>query len=114
MKIYLAGPMRNFHAYNHPAFDHAAEILRSEGHEVFSPAEMDRQRWPDVNWAEMTGNLEQDGLPRGLLREIIEVDLTWIARNADAIAMLPGWENSAGAKVEITLGQFLGLFFRQM
>lgn len=114
MKIYLAGPMRGIKAYNHPAFDAAAVKLRSEGHEVFSPADHDRKEYPDLDWPNMTGDMIQDGITPKNMREIIGVDLVWIAQNADAIALLPGWERSRGAKAERALADFLGLYIREM
>ena len=47
MRIYLAGPMRNYPRNNFPAFDAAAAKLRADGHEVFNPAEHDRKTYGD-------------------------------------------------------------------
>ena len=114
MKIYLAGPMRGLKSYNHPAFDRAAAILRAEGHEVFSPAEHDRELFPDYDWASLTGDMAVDGLTGGNMRKVIRDDLAWIAQYADALALLPGWERSRGVKVERALADFLGLYVREM
>ena len=114
MKIYLAGPMRGIKMYNHPAFDRAAAILRAEGHEVFSPAEHDRELWPDLDWPNMTGDMAQDGITPRDMRDVIGADLSWIAQQAEAIALLPGWERSRGVKAERALADFLGLYVREM
>src|SRR5271155_4645374 len=113
MRVYLAGPMRGIKAYNHPAFDRAALKLVDEGHEVFSPAEHDRQLWPDLDWLNLTGDLGKDGFTFPDMRKVIKHDLDWIADNADAIALLPGWRNSRGALAEHALGIFLGLWIRE-
>ena len=114
MKVYLAGPMRCIKAYNHPAFDAAAAKLRAEGHEVFSPAEHDRAAFPQYDWVNMTGDMKADGFTGDNMRTVIGADLDWIAHQADAIAMLPGWEKSRGVRAEKALGEFLGLWLREM
>ena len=114
MRVYLAGPMRGIKAYNHPAFDRAALKLWEEGHEVFSPAEHDRALWPDLDWPNLTGNLDTDRFTGVDMRKVIKHDLDWIADNADAITLLPGWQNSRGARAEHALGIFLGLWIREL
>jgi hypothetical protein len=99
--------MRGHRAYNHPAFDLAAAKLRAVGHEVFSPAEEDRRKWPDRPWSSYSGNPEIDGIPLEDMRLIIKSDLVWICDNAEAIALLPQWETSKGVAVEKPLGHFL-------
>ena len=114
MNIYLAGPMRGIKAYNHPAFDKAAAMLRAEGHTVFSPAEHDRELFPQYDWPNMTGDMAEDGFTGSDMRTVIRNDLVWIAENADGIALLPGWERSRGAKVERALAEFLSLYIREL
>jgi nucleoside 2-deoxyribosyltransferase len=97
MKIYLAGPMRGYDELNFPAFDSAAAELRAEGHEVFSPADNDRTKGYDIY-----------GGPE-VMRNCIMDDLTYIAREAEAVALLPGWEASKGVAAEVALADFLDL-----
>jgi hypothetical protein len=91
MKIYLAGPMSGIKEYNYPAFAKAAKKLRVAGHWVLNPAELN----PPVKE----------------YRLCLAVDLAWICSHAEAIALLPGWENSKGSAVEFALAKALGLKF---
>ena len=109
MKIYLAGPMRGIPHFNFPAFDYAAAKLRTDGHNVFSPAERDR----GIHGTKLEDNVMGDeklaeksvGFS---LREALAADTTFIALDADAIALLPGWEKSSGANAELALAKALG------
>lgn len=74
---------------NKPAFDAAADNLRAEGHFVFNPAE---------------GNPMDS-----TYRLCMAVDLGWICAHAEALALLPGWENSKGSRCEIALAECIGL-----
>lgn len=89
MRIYLAGGMRGIPDLNFPAFHAAAQKLRLEGFEVFNPA---------------AANLE--GMPIG---KILAYELTWICEQAEAIALLPGWESSKGATAEHATAEAIGL-----
>lgn len=97
MNIYLAGPMRGYDNLNFAAFDLATKELRDAGHTVFSPAENDRTK----------GYVGKTG-PE-VMRDCIMDDLTYIARKATAIALLPGWEASKGVRAEVALAEFLDL-----
>lgn len=83
MKIYLAGPMRGYPESNFPAFIEAAKKLRDIGHYVFSPAEYPMQN----------------------RREGLAIDMMWIASFAEAIVVLPGWQQSLGANAEVALAR---------
>ena len=108
MKIYLAGPMRGIPYFNFPAFDEAAEALRAQGHFVFNPAEKDREmHGPDVNNSP-TGELTDITGSGFSLREALAIDLAWICAEADAIALLPGWQSSKGAAAEFVTGVAIG------
>lgn len=97
--IYIAGKMRGVELYNFPAFDKAAALFREQGWIVISPAEMDRAR----------GFVETMPEPsNGFLKEAILKDLAAIG-TCSAIALLPGWETSAGVAVELALARFLHL-----
>lgn len=110
MKIYLAGPMRGYENFNFPAFDFAAEALRMEGHEVFSPAERDRKIHGTKLENNKTGDEKEAAANTGFsLRDALADDTQYIAKHADAIALLPGWEKSSGANAELALAKALGL-----
>lgn len=111
MRIYIAGPMRGIPEFNFPAFFRAAKDLREEGHTVFNPAERDNlKHGTDISKGNETGDESIAAAQHGFnLREALGADLAWICAEADAIALLPGWENSKGAKAEKVVGEVLGL-----
>lgn len=109
MKIYLAGPMRGYANFNFPAFDFAAAKLRGHGFTVFSPAERDRQVYGKDIENNPTGDESKVTNAACTINDCMAADCEWICRNADAIALLPGWEKSSGANAEVALGKSLGI-----
>lgn len=108
MKVYLAGPMSGIPYFNHPAFNAAAKELRDKGHEVFNPAELGNTTYGDK--APASGNVEEAVAGYGFdYKECLKMDLAWIFDNAEAIALLPGWEKSKGVTAELALARALGL-----
>lgn len=95
LNVYLAGPMRGLPGHNFPAFHEAAAKLRNAGKHVFNPAEC-------------TGDESIMCKDTGM-REALAIDLDWICKHADAIALLPGWRNSKGATAEHATAVALGL-----
>jgi hypothetical protein len=105
VKLYLAGPMTGIEHYNFPAFDEAAKALRAAGHEVFNPAENDRE-----NGFDATGLAGHEAAEHGFdLRTALKQDLSWICEHADGIALLSGWQMSKGARTEVALAEALDI-----
>jgi hypothetical protein len=93
MKLYLAGPMRGYDQYNFPAFIEAASALRMFGdHEVWSPAERDMKE---------DGFDPEKDRPKSM-SHYMEHDLPAVCR-AEGVALLPGWEQSQGACLEVVV-----------
>lgn len=90
MTVYLSGAMTGLPNYNYRAFNRAAATLRMLGYDVFNPAES------------FDGDTT---LPRATyMRKDIEALLT-----VDAVVVLPGWEQSKGASLEVAIARELGL-----
>lgn len=89
-RIYIAGPMAGMPEHNYPTFRAAAERFREAGWDVVNPAE---------NFGGRTD------LPRS---SYLRADVALLAQ-CDAIALLPGWQSSRGAKIEYCLARELGL-----
>lgn len=90
MKVYLAGPMQGYENFNKKNFDKYEEILKSSGYEVFNPSET------DLSKSYQSGEVEG----QEFVNQCLNIDLNYICKNAEAIALMPGWENSKGAKAE--------------
>lgn len=99
MRIYTAGKMRGMPLNNFPMFDEADRLLRAEGWYVVNPAAMDREH----GITEAT-----TGLTNEQLRYVFANDFHELCY-CDAIAMLPGWEASTGARIEWRIAVMLGL-----
>lgn len=92
MLLYLAGKMSGIPQFGFPIFDTAANALRSQGYEVISPADLDRQAGFDGT---------SDKIPNGFLEQAMRRDIQALLR-VDAVALLPGWETSNGVSIELT------------
>lgn len=98
--IYIAGPMRHYPQFNFPAFDAARDAFTADGWRVISPADIDREHGIDPNTPRVFSAAECRELARRDIAAILE---------SDAIAMLPGWERSAGASAELAVAKWIGL-----
>ena len=111
MKIYISGKMSGVPEFNFPAFDAAAAFLRSQGYEVFNPAEKDRSRLGNDFGKKHDGDILKAFASGFSLRDALALDCEWICKEADAIYMLKGWEDSGGARAEHALAHALRLEF---
>lgn len=88
--IYISGPMTGILDNNYPAFNRLAALLREVNYLVYNPAE------------NFGGAL---GLDR---KDYMRIDLCHLLQ-ARTLILLPGWENSGGAKLERMIAQELEL-----
>jgi hypothetical protein len=79
MKIYIAGPMTGIPDFNRLSFNEAARLLSEKGHIVLNPAV----------------------LPDGMKHEEYMTICLAMVEVCDMVALLPGWEKSKGACMEI-------------
>jgi hypothetical protein len=89
-KMYLSGPMDNVEDFNHPLFHRVAQEFRNVNFAVCNPAEFfdgDKTR-------------ERKEYMREAFKYILE---------ADTIVLLPGWEESKGARLEVAMATELDL-----
>lgn len=88
-RVYVAGPMTGIADFNYPAFNAAADQLRALGYEVENPADhgiVEGAQWADY----MAYDLTRLGL-------------------CGMIALLPDWEKSQGARLEVLIAERLGM-----
>lgn len=88
MKLYIAGPMTGYEDYNRGSFRYAQSYLEAEGFEVVNPAPYEHPGW---EWADY------------LKRDIP------LLLGCDGVATLRGWQESAGASLEVLIAQRLGM-----
>ena len=86
-RIYLSGPMTGIPENNFPAFNFWAARLRADGYDVVSPAEIQEA---------------------GTWELCLRADLRELC-TCDAIALMPGWEGSKGANLELHVAHRVGM-----
>ena len=91
--IYLSGPMTGIPEYNYPAFRQASKTLRDLGHFVFDPSEA----------FDGATDLPKEVYMRKDIEELLK---------ADVVALLPGWELSTGAQLEVEVAKQCGIPIR--
>lgn len=94
MKVYLAGPMTGVPEHNFPAFERDARRLRAIGHEVVSPRELS---------GDAPGAALETPWEHHLRRDLAEM------LGCDAVALLPAWTHSRGAKLEVQTAWAVGI-----
>lgn len=90
MTTYIAGPMTGLPQFNHQSFAYAATVLRAQGRDVRKPHEIDGGA-TDQTW-------------EWYMRRALQMLL-----DCDEIVLLPGWENSRGARIERQIAEALGM-----
>lgn len=103
MKAYLAGPMSGRPFYNFPLFIEATEKLRKAGWEIVSPVELDDPEVVEESMNSPTsevlkGDAEVAGQTWG---DLLSRDVKVVSDECDAIVVLPEWEQSRGARLEV-------------
>jgi len=88
-RLYVSGPMTGKPLLNFPAFHEAAAQLRAAGFEVVNPAELNPE--PNARWLDCM---------RADIKALVD---------CDGVALLPGWTESRGAKLEATIAEGLGM-----
>lgn len=94
IKLYLAGPMTGIPEHNHPAFHQASTDLSNAGYLVLhtaNPDNLEPEKLKSTTW--------QQWLKKAIARMM----------DADAIALLPGWQASKGARLEVMVGLEVGM-----
>lgn len=93
MKVYIAGPMTGLPEFNFPAFDKAQAELENKGLMVVNPAKLADHT--DKPWA---------WYMRNSLKAMLD---------CNAIYLLPGWEKSRGARLELKIALELGFVAKE-
>ncbi len=93
MRVYISGPMTGCPNFNYPVFFAAAEILRTKDLEPINPAE---------------------GAPTGETWEGYMRRAVCLLTQADEICLLPGWELSRGALLELDIARALNMPAREL
>ena len=88
MKYYISGPMSGIPDFNFPFFNSTAAKLRALGLTVINPAEIDQ---PTLEW---------DDCIRRALKAMLD---------CDAIVLLPGWQHSKGAHLELLVAHRINM-----
>lgn len=88
-RVYLAGPMTGLPDNNFPAFRAAASHLRAQGLDVENPAD---------NPAPATG----------AWRDYLRLAIAQLVR-CDEVRVLPGWQRSRGATLEVHIAHQLDI-----
>jgi hypothetical protein len=93
MKLYVSGPMTGIPEWNFPAFQAASDTLRAAGYEVIDPS--------------------RHGAGAGTWESYLRRDLVEML-DCDGVALLPGWQGSKGANLEVFVAEALSMPIRNL
>lgn len=100
-KVYVAGPMTGIPQFNIPAFERMTQRLRDADYEVVSPVERDSPAVQEAARASVDGKLVNDQIAGETWGQILARDVTIVADEVQGIVVLPGWNKSKGARLEV-------------
>jgi len=103
LAIYISGPMRGYPEFNFPAFFDAEKYIDNQlttGPDVtvINPARLDNQEEGEKPFSYY------------LRRDLLEI----LAHGVNAMFMLPGWQNSEGARLEHDVAKALDMQIRYL
>lgn len=98
-RCYLSGPMTGLPDFNKHAFVLGAGMLRDAGWIVYNPIENDAEAGIELEGKEGTEAFD--------FAEAMKRDL-WQVCDSDAVFVMPGWEYSKGAKLEVFVAHEVG------
>jgi hypothetical protein len=93
-RAYISGPMTGLPHLNFPAFHAAAAALRAQGLDVVNPAELNPD--PQADW-----------------HACMRTDIKALC-DCEVLVLLPGWEDSKGAHLELHLAHRMGLVVKTL
>jgi Domain of unknown function (DUF4406) len=111
MAWYVCGPMSGLPRFNYPLFHLVACYLRDKvEQEVISPTELDSKKMQALAWASKDGNLAAMEAGSGeTWGDVLARDVRLIEKKIGHFALLPGWEKSRGARLEVFVGLLVGV-----
>jgi Domain of unknown function (DUF4406) len=95
--------MTGYPNWNFPAFFEAEKQLEKLGYEVINPAHNDGATVQEA--LESAGPVDR---PNNLWSDYMKRDLPHVM-NVDMVCLLPGWQKSKGASLEVTVAKAIGL-----
>lgn len=99
LTYYLTGPMSGIPRCNIPLFDSATAALREAGDKIISPGELDSPAVRAEGLASAEGFITSESWGSLLGR-----DVKIVADHVDGLILLPGWQRSRGARLEVFVG----------
>ena len=101
MHLYIAGPMTGIPQFNYPVFEAMATLLRRDGHDVVSPAEMDDPATRAAALASPDGAPGTGSANGETWGDFLSRDVKLLADDGiEGVVVLPGWQFSRGARLE--------------
>lgn len=101
-KVYIAGPMSGVKEFNIPLFNKVEKDLVNEGYEVVNPVNISKKY--------VLSDILNEGKEFGkMLKEQQDEE-----KRCSILYLLPGWENSIGARMELMVALSNGLEIRQI
>lgn len=108
MKVYIAGPMTGFPAYNHKAFYDARAEWMGRGWEVETPFDANSRVWERHFGRPFDAYNDTCDYGDPILKEMFAEDVK-VLLSSDVMAVLDGWENSKGATLEYQIASQFGI-----